>query len=102
MPADSVHIDEEGLISAGLKVIAAGCFQEQALRGWLMSGPDAARNPEQNIADLQAQIAANQCGANALQDLVARYGLPVIQAYMEFVLQQAEISVRQLLVHLPD
>ena len=56
MPANSRHIEEEGVISEGLKIVDKGHLQEATLRAWLGSGPYPARNPEQNLADLQAQL----------------------------------------------
>jgi len=102
MPADSRHIDEEGVISEGLKIVDNGCFQAESLRAWLGSGPYPARNPEQNIADLQAQIAANEKGAQELLRMVAHYSLAVVQAYMQYVQDNAEACVRAVLARLAD
>ena len=97
MPANSRHIEEEGVISEGLKIVDKGRFQEATLRAWLGSGPYPARNPEQNLADLQAQIAANEKGAQELLNMVASYSLPVVQAYMGHVQDNAEACVRAVL-----
>lgn len=97
MPPDSVHIDQEGLISAGLKIVERGVFLEPQVRAWLGSGPYPARDPEQNIADLQAQIAANEKGAAELRRMVADYSLPTVQAYMRHVQHNAAEMVRQVL-----
>ena len=102
MPANSRHIEEEGVISEGLKIVDKGRFQEAALRAWLGSGPYPARNPEQNLADLQAQIAANEKGAQELLNMVASYSLPVVQAYMGHVQDNAEACVRAVLAKLSD
>jgi 5-oxoprolinase (ATP-hydrolysing) len=102
MPANSHHIEEEGVISEGLKIVDKGHFQEATLRAWLSSGPYPARNPEQNIADLQAQIAANEKGAQELLNMVASYSLPVVQAYMHYVQDNAEACVRAVLAKLSD
>ncbi len=102
MPADSRHIDEEGVISEGLKIVDNGHFQEASLRAWLGSGPYPARNPEQNIADLQAQIAANEKGAQELLRMVAHYSQAVVQAYMQYVQDNAEACVRAVLARLAD
>lgn len=102
MPADSRHIDEEGVISEGLKIVDNGCFQEASLRAWLGSGPYPARNHEQNIADLQAQIAANEKGAQELLRMVVHYSLAVVQAYMQYVQDNAEACVRAVLAKLAD
>lgn len=102
MPANSRVIEEEGVISEGLKIVDKGRFQETEIREWLSSGPYPARNPEQNLADLQAQIAANAKGAQELLNMVADYSLPVVQAYMQFVQDNAEACVRAVLAKLSD
>ncbi|MGR9037593.1 MAG: hydantoinase B/oxoprolinase family protein, partial [Gammaproteobacteria bacterium] len=101
MPAGSRRIEEEGVISEGMKIVANGRFEEKALREWLGSGPFPARNPEQNLADLQAQIAANEKGAGELELMVRNYSLPVVKAYMRFVQDNAEACVRAVLAKLP-
>ena len=102
MPAYSRHIDDEGVISAGLKILHQGQFQEAAIRQWLDSNPHPARNPAQNLADLQAQIAANQKGAQELLAMVNAYSLPVVLAYMQHVQDHAEACVRKMLMQLDE
>ncbi|MFA5985337.1 MAG: hydantoinase B/oxoprolinase family protein [Methylococcaceae bacterium] len=102
MPANSRHIEEEGVISAGLKILSLGQFQDHAIRQWLNSNQHPARNPEQNLADLQAQIAANRKGAAQLHSLLADYSQPVVMAYMQHVQNHAEACVRKLLQGLAD
>jgi 5-oxoprolinase (ATP-hydrolysing) len=102
MPAYSRHIDDEGVLSDGLKLVDRGHWQEAALRQWLASNPNPARNPEQNLADLQAQIAANQKGAQELKLMTIAYSLPVVLAYMHYVQDHAEACVRRLLTKLPE
>jgi 5-oxoprolinase (ATP-hydrolysing) len=100
MPAGSSHIDDEGVISAGLKILSQSQLQEAAIRDWLNSNRHPARNPEQNLADLQAQIAANQKGAQELLAMIAAYSLPVVLAYMQHVQDHAEACVKALLQRL--
>lgn len=102
MPANSRHIEEEGVISEGMKIVDKGHFQEATLRAWLASGLYPARNPEQNLADLQAQIAANEKGAQELLYMVSSYSLPVVQAYMQYAQDNAEACVRAVLAKLSD
>lgn len=102
MPPFSTSIHEEGVLSEGLKIVAEGRFCEQAVRAWLSSGPYPARNPEQNLADLRAQIAANRKGAKALKRLIARYSLKTVQEYMKHVQDNAEQAVRQAIAKLPE
>jgi len=97
MPAYSQHISEEGLLSAGLKIVQNDQFQEQTVRDWLQSSEYPARNCEQNIADLQAQIAANNKGVSELKKMVAHYSLTTVQSYMQHVQDNAAETVRRLL-----
>ncbi len=97
MPADSFHIDQEGRLSEGLKIVVNGQFQHKAVIDWLSCSDYPARNPEQNIADLQAQIAANNKGVQELQRMVEQYGLKTVLSYMQHVQNNAAASVRQLL-----
>ncbi|TPQ24732.1 hydantoinase B/oxoprolinase family protein [Methylomonas koyamae] len=97
MPAASRHIDDEGVISAGLKILDAGRFQEAAILEWLAGNRHPARNPQQNLADLQAQIAANLKGTQELLAMVGDYSLAVVLAYMQHVQDHAEACVRRLL-----
>jgi 5-oxoprolinase (ATP-hydrolysing) len=97
MPSDSRHIEEEGLLIASMKIVSDGDFQEQAIRLWLGSGRYPARNPDQNIADLQAQIAANNKGVQELHKMIQHYSLATVQAYMQHVQDNAAETVRKLL-----
>ena len=102
MPPGSRTIDEEGVLSAALKIVESGQFREEAVRAWLGSGRHPARNPEQNLADLHAQVAANARGVLGLQQLVRQYSLPVVQAYMSHVQDHAEESIRRAIGRLQE
>ncbi|MEB3338079.1 MAG: hydantoinase B/oxoprolinase family protein, partial [Leptolyngbyaceae bacterium] len=97
MPPHSTTVEEEGVLLDNFQLVDQGQFREQELLERLLAGPYPARNPRQNIADLQAQIAANQRGVQELQHLVAHYGLGTVQAYMGFVQNHAEESVRRVI-----
>lgn len=101
MPANSRHIDEEGCRSDGLLIVRAGCFQNDAVLAWLASAQGSvnmpARNPQQNLADLQAQVAACALGARQLRQLEAEVGEAAVPAYMGFVQDNAEAAVKRLL-----
>ncbi|MBF6648998.1 hydantoinase B/oxoprolinase family protein [Methylobacter sp. BlB1] len=101
MPPHSREIEEEGVLSSGMKIVSRGHFQEHLIRNWLLSGKYPARNPEQNIADLQAQIAANQKGLQELKNIVDSYSLATVRAYMQHVQDNAEAAVRYVLKSLP-
>ncbi len=102
MPARSVHIDEEGVLIDGFLLVRSGTFLEAELRALLGSSRYPARNPDQNIADLRAQVAACQRGATELLQAVSHFGLAVVRAYMGHVLDQGEKFVRQALGALRD
>ena len=94
MPPFSTSIEEEGVIFDCLPILRKGVFQEAAVRDVLASTNWPARNPDQNIGDLQAQIAACTCGAQALIRMVDEHGQGVVQAYMGHVRANAEAAVR--------
>jgi 5-oxoprolinase (ATP-hydrolysing) len=102
MPPFSRRIDEEGVQIHNLKLVDAGVLQEAAMLALLGSGAHPARNPQQNMADLRAQVAANEKGAQELQKMVDQFGLAVVQAYMGHVQDNAEESVRRVITRLKD
>ncbi|MDN3517142.1 hydantoinase B/oxoprolinase family protein [Aquisalimonas lutea] len=102
MPPHSRHIDEEGVLISNVQVLARGELQEHALRALFAGGPWPARNIEQNLSDLRAQIAANNRGVNELRGLVSQYGLDVVHAYMDHVQANAAEQVRRVLDVLDD
>ncbi|HYQ98907.1 MAG TPA: hydantoinase B/oxoprolinase family protein, partial [Casimicrobiaceae bacterium] len=102
MPPDSKHVDEEGVLLDNVVLVAEGRFLENELRALLTGGPYPARNVEQNLADLRAQVAACAKGAEELAKMVAHFGLPVVRAYMRHVQDNAEESVRRVLDVLTD
>ncbi|MDJ0728790.1 MAG: hydantoinase B/oxoprolinase family protein [Crocosphaera sp.] len=102
MPPHSTSILEEGILFDNFLLVKQGQFREQELRYILANNPYPARNPEQNIADFQAQIAANEKGVQELQKMVTQYGLETVQAYMKFVQDNAEECVRKAIDVLID
>ncbi|MBM0105736.1 hydantoinase B/oxoprolinase family protein [Steroidobacter sp. S1-65] len=102
MPASSTHIDEEGVLLDNVQVVADGVFLEENMRTLLTSGKYPARNVEQNLADLRAQVAACQKGAAELEAMVDHFSLPVVQAYMHHVQNNAEEAVRRVIDALHD
>jgi 5-oxoprolinase (ATP-hydrolysing) len=102
MPPFSTRIDEEGVQIDNVKLVERGRLREAEMLALLESGNHPARNPAQNIADLKAQIAANEKGVQELRKMVAQYGLDVVQAYMGHVQDNAEESVRRVITRLRD
>ncbi len=102
MPPDSRTIDEEGVLIDNELLVEQGRFREAELRDLLTSGRYPARNVEQNLADLRAQVAANEKGAQELSKMVAHFGLDVVHAYMRHVQDNAEEQVRRVIDVLKD
>ncbi len=97
MPPFSTRIEEEGVQINNVKLVAEGVLQEAQTLALLESGEYPSRNPQQNMADLKAQIAANEKGVQELRKMVDQYGLDVVQAYMAHVQNNAEESVRRVI-----
>ncbi|MBW4686972.1 MAG: hydantoinase B/oxoprolinase family protein [Komarekiella atlantica HA4396-MV6] len=95
MPPHSNTVVEEGILFDNFLLVEEGNFRETAVRQHLSNHTYPARNPNQNIADFKAQIAANERGVQELHKMVSQYGLETVQAYMKYVQANAEESVRR-------
>jgi 5-oxoprolinase (ATP-hydrolysing) len=95
MPATSRSIEEEGIRFEPFAVVHDGRLQVESLLAGLESGPYPARNPQQNLADIQAQLAANEKGIRGLRTMLEHFGEPVVRAYLEHVQDNAEAAVRE-------
>ena len=102
MPPFSQTIDEEGVLFDNFLLVRDGRMREPELRAQLGSGRYPARNPDQTIADLRAQIAANEKGVHELRVMVAQFGRATVAAYMKHVQDNAEESVRRVITALKD
>jgi 5-oxoprolinase (ATP-hydrolysing) len=102
MPPFSKTIAEEGVLFDNFLLVRDGVLREAALRGQLGSGDFPARNPDQTIADLRAQIAANEKGVQELRAMVAQFGRDTVAAYMRHVQDNAEESVRRVITALKN
>ena len=104
MPPDSTHIEEEGVLVDNFKLVDGrdGVLREAETRALLRGARWPARNPDQNLADLRAQVAANQKGVEELHKMVAHFGLDVVRAYMGHVQDNAEEAVRRVIGLLKD
>ena len=97
MPPNSRTVEEEGILIDNIKLVDQGRFLEAEMRELLASGPYPSRNPDSNIADLKAQIAACEKGVQELRRVVEHFGLDVVYAYMGHVQDNAEESVRRVI-----
>ena len=102
MPPFSTRIEEEGVQIDNFKLVDQGRLREAEVIALLESGEYPSRNPQQNLADLKAQIAANEKGVQELRKMVGQFGLDVVRAYMGHVQDNAEESVRRAITLLKD
>ena len=102
MPPFSKSIAEEGVLFDNFLLVRDGRMREAELLAQLQSGDWPARNPQQTIADLRAQIAANEKGVQELRAMVGQFGRATVDAYMQHVQDNAEESVRRVITALKD
>lgn len=102
MPPFSKNLAEEGVLIRNFKLVAAGRSGLDELKTLLASGPYPSRRPEDNLADVAAQVAANHQGARDLLSLIERYSRPVVEAYMRHIRDAAERKMRRALSRIPD
>jgi 5-oxoprolinase (ATP-hydrolysing) len=102
MPPFSKTIAEEGVLFDNFLLVRDGVLREIELLAALRGGTYPARNPQQTIADLRAQIAANEKGVQELRAMVTQFGRPTVAAYMQHVQDNAEESVRRVITALKD
>ena len=102
MPPFSASLAEEGVLIDNFKLIDRGTLRAGALHDLLSGGVHPARNPAQNLADLRAQIAANEKGVQELKSTVMQFGASTVSAYMRHVQDNAEESVRRVITALRD
>ncbi len=102
MPPFSRNVEEEGVLLDNVKLVEDGRMLEDEIRARLAGARYPARNPDQNIADLRAQVAANEKGVQELRRMVAHFGLDVVKAYMRHVQDNAEECVRRVIGVLKD
>jgi len=102
MPPDSRSVEEEGVLIDNHLLVDAGRFLDAEMRALLASGTWPARNPNRNIADLKAQVAACARGESEFRRVTADYGPGVVRAYMNHVIANAEEAVRRLIEGLAD
>ncbi|MFF9865895.1 hydantoinase B/oxoprolinase family protein [Streptomyces sp. NPDC013953] len=102
MPAFSRTIHEEGVLFDNWLLVRDGRLREEETRRLLTEGPYPSRDPGTNLADLRAQIAANEKGIEELDRMVDEFGLDVVHAYMRHVRDNAAESVRRIVAGLHD
>lgn len=96
MPATSREIDEEGVLFDNWLLARDGRLREAETLELLTGARYPSRNPDTNLADLRAQIAANARGVEEVARMIDHFGLDVVEAYMRHVQDNAEEAVRRV------
>ncbi|MDA8048685.1 MAG: hydantoinase B/oxoprolinase family protein [Rhodospirillales bacterium] len=99
-PSESTTLEEEGVVIDDFLLVAAGEFREAPFRALLAAARYPARSPEVNVADIKAQVAANQAAVIEIGRVVGRFGWPTVAAYMGHVMRNAEESVHRVIARL--
>ncbi|MCW5714255.1 MAG: hydantoinase B/oxoprolinase family protein [Bauldia sp.] len=102
MTPRAVTVDEEGVLIDNFRLVEDGRFREAEAADLLTGAKWPVRNVAQNLADLRAQVAANQRGAAGLAALVAEFGPDMVAAYMAHVMDNAEEAIRRVIDGLGD
>ncbi len=102
MPANSRDVHEEGVLFDNWLLVEHGSFREAETLRLLTESPYPSRNPATNLADMRAQIAANEKGVEEVRQMIGHFGLDVVQAYMRHVQDNAEEAVRRVIDALDD
>ncbi len=102
MPPDSTSLAQEGVVIRAFPWIRGGKPQHDRLRALLTAPPYPSRAPDENLADVSAQAAANQTGVRELKAMIDKYGLDVVHSYMRHIRDAAEQKMRRALARLPD
>ena len=101
-PPGSRTLEEEGVVIDDFLLVNGGEFREAPFRALLAGATWPARSPDVNVADIKAQVAANEKGVQELRKMVVHFTMPVVQAYMQHVQDNAAESVRRVIDRLHD
>ena len=102
MPPFSETLAEEGVVLRALRIVRGGALDERAILSALRGAAHPARNPSDNLADLEAQVAANRTGERLLLEMVEHYGGDTVRAYMKHVQDNAAAKVAEEIAKLAD
>jgi 5-oxoprolinase (ATP-hydrolysing) len=101
MPVDSRTLADEGVVLRALRIARGGVIDRDIVRAAFTAGPFPARRPSENLADIEAQVAANRAGERLLREACARHGIETIEAYMRHLQDDAAACVAEALAALP-
>ena len=99
-PPDSRTLDDEGVVIDDFLLVDTGTFRETEFRALLSGARHPARSPDVNVADIKAQVAANERGVQELARVVHQYGWDTVQGYMRHVMDNAEEGVRRAIARI--
>ena len=101
-PSDSSCLEDEGVVIDNFLLVDGGTFRESEFRRLLACARYPARSPDVNVADIKAQVAANEKGVQELRQVISQRSWPVVRTYMQHVMDNAEESVRRVIDRIGD
>jgi 5-oxoprolinase (ATP-hydrolysing) len=101
-PPNSTTLEQEGVVIDDFLLVDGGRIREAEFRALLSGARYPARSPDVNVADIKAQVAANEAGVQELHRAIESFGLDTVRAYMGHVMDNAEEAVRSVLDRLAD
>ena len=102
MPAFSRSLEDEGVVFRGERILRSGHFDERRVREILCGGAHPARRPDENLGDLQAQLASVRTGVGLMEELIRRFGMGAVESSMRHVLDRGERCVRRVIGQMSD
>lgn len=102
MPPTATNLEEEGVVIPPMYLVRKGEQQWERIREEFLTGKYPTRNIEENIADLQAAVAANKRGVDGLQKLCGKYGFEKVRHYMKALTNHAETKMRNTIKEIPS
>jgi 5-oxoprolinase (ATP-hydrolysing) len=98
MPSESHHIDEEGVLIQGVKIVSKDHFMEKKIHKLFLKDPKfPTREFGLNLADIKAKIAANHLGIQKLSEFIDQYDKDLVLKYADFLQENACHAVEELI-----
>lgn len=102
MPPNAKNLEEEGVCISPFYLIKKGRPNWDGIKNILLTGKYPSRSVEENLADLNAGLAANKNGAEALINLVKTYGKQNVETYLNLLREHASTKMQATLKKFAD
>ncbi len=102
MPPVAHNLAEEGVVIPPFLLVENGKANWEGIQTLLTKAPYPSRNPEENIADLNAALAANKKGSDSLRELIHKYGTSKVSFFFNGLRRHACERITMALDKIPD